>query len=406
MLRKKEQSIIKNNIFIKKICSLLRKWRYYSLPTEDYKKSMEREFPKNLYSLWFISLWFAIFSFVYFSVYFFIFSTFLPIFITLSVCAGIFSVYAHVKYTKHLAGQHPPKSLVYFMIILIYIAVMSTGLYISMYLNANYLAVIFMVLLATSSIFMFASPIFTFMLVAMASMVFIALNLMFEEYPIRGDNILMLSPVAPIGVFFTWFSNRYRILLSFTTLKVEEERDKYQAQSTIDELTQLGNRRDFEKRFERYLKNYRVNEKFVCLAIMDIDYFKKYNDFYGHPKGDECLRAIGAALAGAWNNSSIYAARIGGEEFALLWLEEDMSNVKGVILQVQERIRDLNIEHEKSSVAPHVTFSIGMYIKECGESGNMQDIYNVVDTALYDAKGRGRNNAVILYKSEKMYIPE
>jgi diguanylate cyclase (GGDEF)-like protein len=261
-----------------------------------------------------------------------------------------------------------------------------------------------MVLLATAPIFVFASPIFNLMLTFAATTAFVILNFLFVDSPTQDYNVLMLSPVVPIAVFFNWFSNRYRILLSFTTLKIEEERDKYQAQSTIDELTRLGNRRDFEQRFERYLTNYRKNENYLCLAIMDIDFFKKYNDFYGHPKGDECLRLIGMALTSTWDNSSIYAARLGGEEFALLWFEEDMSNAKNVILQIKDRIRALNIKHEKSGVSSFVTFSIGMYIVECGAGDTMQDMYNSVDAALYEAKGRGRNNAVIFYKDKRMYV--
>ena len=389
---------------IRYIYNLLLKWRYYSIGRVDYKKSMEKEFPNNLYSLWFVSLWFAIFSFVYFVVFFFVFSTVDPIFFVLSVGSFSFSAYSNGQYKKHLSGKRIPKPLIYAMITLIYTAIISTGLYISIYISDDNIALIFMVLLATAPIFVFASPIFSSMLTFAASIAFVVLNLLYTDSPIRDYNILMLSPVVPIAIFFTWFSNRYRILLSFTTLEVEKERDKYHAQSTIDELTQLGNRRDFEQRFSRYLTNYRVNEHYLCLAIMDIDYFKKYNDFYGHPKGDECLRLIGKALASIWGNSSIYAARIGGEEFALLWLEEDFSNAKNVVLQVKERIRDLGIRHEKSGVSSYVTFSIGMRIVECGAGDTMQDIYSSVDTALYEAKGRGRNNAVIFYKDKKIYV--
>lgn len=395
---------MRSNRLIKLIYNLLLKWRYYSIRRVDYIKSMEKEFPSNFYSLWFISLWFAIFSFVYFAIYLFVFSTILPIFLILSVGSFVFSAYSNGQYKKHLAGERISKSLVYAMIIIIYTAVISTGLYISLYLSSTQLALIFMVLFATAPIFIFTSPVFSFMLIAASSLVFVVLNVLIGNPAIQIDNILMLTPVAPIAVFFTWFSNRYRILLSFTTLKIEDERDKYQVQSTIDDLTQLGNRRAFEERFRRYLINYRVNENYLCLAIMDIDHFKKYNDFYGHPKGDECLRSIGMALATGWNNSSIYAARIGGEEFAVLWLEEDMNNAKGVILQIQERIRNLKIHHEKSGVSPYVTFSIGVCIKECGTSESMQDIYKSVDTALYEAKDRGRNNAVIYYKDEKIYV--
>ena len=392
---------MRGNKLLRRFYNVLLKWRYYSIGRADYKKSMEKEFSNNLYSLWFLSLWFAIFSLVYFLIYSIFFATILPIFFVLSACSFTFSAYSHIKYKQHLGGKQIRKSLVYTMIVVIYTAIISTGLYISMYLLDSMVALIFMVLLATAPIFLFVSPIFSLMLTSLATTVFVFLNLPIGYSAVRYDNILMLLPVVPIAIFFSWFSNRYRILLAFTTVKIEEERDKYQVQSTIDELTQLGNRRDFELRFQRYLDNYRINENFLCLAIMDIDYFKKYNDYYGHPKGDECLRSIGMALADTWENSSVYAARIGGEEFALLWFEEDMRNAMNVIAELEERIKALKIPHEKSDASSNITFSIGLYIKERESNVTMQEMYESADSALYEAKSRGRNNAVVFNKDKK-----
>jgi len=262
----------------------------------------------------------------------------------------------------------------------------------------------FLVFLVTAPMLMFVTPAFNLLLTVSSLIVFMILNHLFVPFETRLINMQLIFPVAPIAIFFAWFVNMYRTLASFNAIKVEDERNKYRAQSTIDELTQLGNRRDFEQRFQRYLTNYRMNENFLCLAIMDIDYFKNYNDHYGHPKGDECLRSIGLALAGAWDNSSIYAARIGGEEFAVLWFEKDKNNAKNVILQIQQRISALKIPHEKSNVSPYVTFSIGVHIEKCGECDSTQDIYNSADNALYEAKDGGRNGAVIFLKGEKLRV--
>jgi len=177
--------------------------------------------------------------------------------------------------------------------------------------------------------------------------------------------------------------------------KIKDERDNFFKQSITDELTQLKNRRDFFKYFKRVLANYRQMNNYLCIAILDIDYFKDYNDYYGHPKGDECLRVIGRAFKKLQENINIYIARIGGEEFALIWFEKEAHNAHNVASLVNETIRRLNIPHEKSAAAPYVTVSIGVYVVRCGISDDINKLYNLADIALYSAKKKGRNCAVV-----------
>ena len=177
--------------------------------------------------------------------------------------------------------------------------------------------------------------------------------------------------------------------------KLENERNHYFDKSTIDELTQLKNRRDFMDTFKRYLSNYRQSDKFLCIAIMDIDYFKKYNDHYGHLAGDECLKNLGNTLKDFQQEMKVYSARVGGEEFALLWFEEKANNAEKNALQLKQKIDDLKIPHEKSEVSSYMTVSIGICIAECGVSNNINELYNKADKALYNAKGNGRNQIVV-----------
>jgi len=147
--------------------------------------------------------------------------------------------------------------------------------------------------------------------------------------------------------------------------------------------------------FQRFIVSPRQSDNYLCLAIMDIDFFKHYNDHYGHPKGDECLRNIGKALNSLNESMNIYVSRIGGEEFAMLWFEKDANNAKEVAAKVNQMIRDLNIVHEHSEIAPCVTISIGVHISPCGTIIDKQILYNLADKALYTAKTRGRNCAVV-----------
>jgi diguanylate cyclase (GGDEF)-like protein len=197
------------------------------------------------------------------------------------------------------------------------------------------------------------------------------------------------------GIAFGWRVIMNRLSLASVAGNMEDERNNYYQQSTVDELTQLKNRRDFTNTFQRFLTNYRQSDNFMCVAILDIDYFKSYNDYYGHPEGDECLRKVGEALKNLYNNKNIYAARIGGEEFALIWFEEDITETQNIASCICEKIRNLNIRHERSEAAPYVTVSVGINVMRCGTLCDVDTLYNLADKALYAAKKNGRNCAVI-----------
>ena len=191
--------------------------------------------------------------------------------------------------------------------------------------------------------------------------------------------------------------------LEISTTMLEDEKNKYLDQSTVDELTQLKNRRDFMNTFQRYLSNYRTSDDWLCIALADIDFFKFYNDHYGHPQGDVCLRSIGDSLNKLRDDLGVYSARVGGEEFAVLWFEREASHVDKVINHWKNMIRDLKIPHEKSKVSDFVTMSIGVYVTRCGSSHDNQALYDLADKALYAAKGSGRNCAIITGDEIKQY---
>jgi diguanylate cyclase (GGDEF)-like protein len=184
---------------------------------------------------------------------------------------------------------------------------------------------------------------------------------------------------------------------------LEDERNQYFDQSTIDELTKLRNRRDFMQTFQRYLSGYRTSDVWLCISITDIDYFKNFNDHYGHPKGVDCLRGVGGVFNGLTDDMGVYSARVGGEEFALLWFEKDASHVDTVVSYIMEKMTALKMPHEKSKVSPYVTLSIGGYIERCGASTDMQTLYDMADKALYMAKTDGRNRAFISGSEIKQY---
>jgi diguanylate cyclase (GGDEF)-like protein len=139
--------------------------------------------------------------------------------------------------------------------------------------------------------------------------------------------------------------------------------------------------------------------------MMDVDFFKCYNDHYGHSKGDFVLRSIGMALQSLIDEERVFAARVGGEEFIVLWTENRISEAERVALKLRQKIIDLRIPHEKSSVAPYVTASLGMYILRGGSSDSVEDFYNNADAALYEAKNRGRNRIMLMDSADKTLRP-
>jgi diguanylate cyclase (GGDEF)-like protein len=208
-------------------------------------------------------------------------------------------------------------------------------------------------------------------------------------------DVINTTIVGVLSLYFNWHITKLRIGLELSANMLEDERNRYFDQSTVDELTKCKNRRDFIATFQRYLSNYRTSDDWLCISICDIDFFKNYNDHYGHPMGDECLRSIGRVLNSLMDSMGVYTARVGGEEFALLWFENDASHADTVVSFVANSINSLKIPHEKSRVSPYVSLSIGVYVLRCGASSDTQALYDLADKSLYAAKGGGRNCAVI-----------
>jgi len=294
------------------------------------------------------------------------------------------------------------KRVIYILITLFYANVMLFGSYIDVWSNPGKSAGLFSCLLICALLMYVNPPQFNLWLTLSGMGVFVVSAVIIKNYDIWIYDIANIFVAGSLSIYFNWHITRLRMGLEISATKLEEERNKYVDQSITDELTQLRNRRDFMQTFQRYLSNYRTSDDWLCVALADIDFFKFFNDHYGHPKGDECLRGIGAAL-NSLSSLGVYAARVGGEEFALLWFEKDVSHIEKVILHWKETIRNLKILHEKSKVSEYVTMSIGVYVVRCGSSHDTQGLYDLADKALYTAKGSGRNCAIVVGDEIKQY---
>jgi diguanylate cyclase (GGDEF)-like protein len=125
--------------------------------------------------------------------------------------------------------------------------------------------------------------------------------------------------------------------------------------------------------------------------LCDIDYFKRYNDNYGHIAGDTCLQAVATAIASVFKRAGDLVARYGGEEFAVILPVTDAGSAESVAERMRQAVLDLAIPHSTSRVADHVTLSVGVATLPAGERITPQRFAALADEALYTAKANGRN---------------
>ena len=161
--------------------------------------------------------------------------------------------------------------------------------------------------------------------------------------------------------------------------------------SGTDGLTALANRRHFDEVLEREWQRALRNQSSVSLLMIDIDFFKAYNDRYGHLMGDDCLRFVAKAIAETVQRPTDLTARYGGEEFACILPDTDLDGALAVAHKIQESIRALNIPHSGSTVANYVTVSIGVASVIPSEGQPSDQFVDSADMSLYQSKQGGRN---------------
>ena len=164
--------------------------------------------------------------------------------------------------------------------------------------------------------------------------------------------------------------------------------------SRQDGLTELANRRCLDAYLSDEMARARRSKKELAFALCDLDFFKAYNDHYGHPAGDECLKQVAQALRSVCRRPADLAARYGGEEFALVLPETGLAGAAQVAERVRAAVAKLTIRHEHSSVAPHLTMSVGVASLVPGRDIRIERLVAMADQAMYQAKKLGRNRVV------------
>ena len=162
----------------------------------------------------------------------------------------------------------------------------------------------------------------------------------------------------------------------------------------LDGLTQIANRHYFEQFLhQEWLRN-KQDKQPISLILCDVDYFKAYNDTYGHLEGDDCLKKVAKAIDQVIQSPGNLLARYGGEEFIVIMTQTRLVEALQIATKIQTAIRELNIPHSQSQVSESLTLSLGISSLVPTENNSSQLLIKLADDALYQAKQEGRNRII------------
>ena len=185
-------------------------------------------------------------------------------------------------------------------------------------------------------------------------------------------------------------------------------RDALEERVRLDPMTQVANRLALGEAMQREWEQARLRGMPLALLMIDVDYFKAYNDHYGHVAGDRCLQRVAQALGGAVQRAGELAARYGGEEFAVLLPDSDELRAVAVAHRLREAVRELALEHQASPCGAQVTISVGVACVRPADGQPLEHaqttLFQQADAALYRAKQAGRDR-VALYGTDVQAEP-
>lgn len=202
---------------------------------------------------------------------------------------------------------------------------------------------------------------------------------------------LVVIALAGIAERQERFAFLQELLVSYQTKELAHLNQKLDRIAHEDALTGIANRRSFNIALEREWEVALREQRSLSLLLMDVDFFKRYNDTYGHENGDQCLQAIAQAIHSAMMRPADLAARYGGEEFVVLMPDTATQGAMMVAERILLSVDDRQIPHASSTAAPHVTLSIGITTLTPNTKQTLQDAIRQADEALYKAKEKGRH---------------
>jgi len=256
--------------------------------------------------------------------------------------------------------------------------------------------------LAISTIFVLVGTRFIYSLAVVVNLIVIALVVavsrgqVTEITVVTANFIILTSTVfAAIGGYLIELGYRRTFVdkhaLQIAIDDLELRKNELKELSNKDSLTGLYNRRFFNDVFPLRCETSKRHGRTLMFLLLDIDFFKNYNDSYGHPAGDAALRDVAHELKKTLKRTSDNVSRIGGEEFAVIVEGMDRASVEKIAMAIITSIEALKIEHNSSMVSDYVTISVGVALVGSGKMTQSDSVYEFTDKLLYQAKSEGRN---------------
>jgi diguanylate cyclase (GGDEF)-like protein/PAS domain S-box-containing protein len=214
-----------------------------------------------------------------------------------------------------------------------------------------------------------------------------------------GERIQQAIAVTPIDI--QGMERHCLIQVSDVSAAVSRERllreqaIELRSQTFSDGLTGIANRRAFDVAMEKEIRRAKRAHSPLSLLMLDIDYFKAYNDHYGHQQGDACLVRVAAELASMLQRPLDLIARYGGEEFAVVLPEMDEEHSRAMGEAMRTRVESLQLTHMHAGEKQHVTISVGVATLTTTQAADIHALIGAADRALYEAKRQGRNRVCI-----------
>ncbi len=205
--------------------------------------------------------------------------------------------------------------------------------------------------------------------------------------------IIITAAVMIIAPIFQSIQNNELSLIN-TSKKLQVANKKLETASITDPLTELYNRRYFNLVYNRELTRCIRENQSMAFMMLDIDYFKGYNDFYGHLQGDATLKAVAKVMKSALQRPGDYLFRLGGEEFGILISNITEENAYHMAEKIRQSIYRLQIEHKKSKTSDYLSTSIGVVVLRPDKKIDPESIISRADDNLYAAKEEGRNRVI------------
>ena len=216
----------------------------------------------------------------------------------------------------------------------------------------------------------------------------------FAKGILSGGDAYLQKPINPLRLQLTITAMERIYMMRQKLHKAQDElivaNKELRLLASFDDLTDMPNRRNFNETLNRQFLLAKRNKSTLAFIMCDIDFFKLFNDYYGHQSGDECLTAVAKAIGSIPDRPTDKACRYGGEEFAVIL--PDTNRLGGMIVaeKLRQAVIDLAIEHNKSKIGSYVSLSLGLSVYT-GQFETKEELIKAADDALYRAKNNGRN---------------